>query len=304
LVAVSFPIRANLEYGQFSILYTVLFFLSSVLAFGKWNSKIWDIFSGIGFILCLDYKPHIFFLAFFALLMSRLTIKLAAILTLALGAIISQALTESFPFSEWISSLMRRGVSSSDLMGISPILHQLNINNLFILFIMSIITAALLWNLYLVKDAPLGIIVGLIGFNVLVLLPFLHPQDLVGVVFINLLCMIILGQKTGVYVLWMLLGLMLVWSNNSLINICIVLFTYVIARQQISRACVPIPLKLVWFLVYPLLVFHVLLAFDASENVLRHLFNFTYLIGSVFIVTRVARLSVVVKSQNFKKFRI
>jgi len=105
-VLLSFPIRANLEYGQMFLLFAAL--AVSSLRFALSNSPVQLFLSGLLIGVCCDYKPQSFLIFSLLICFSKPLIFIGGAASILMGGLTSSALTSDFPYATWVDVLQKR----------------------------------------------------------------------------------------------------------------------------------------------------------------------------------------------------
>jgi len=284
-----FPVRANLEYGNFTVLLVcagvlVAPFMSRIKPLTK-NKIIFGVFAAIAF----DYKPHLFFpVAAIAIIWNGRS-RVSFILTIALGFLSTSLFLQENVFGIWISSIQNRVSGSSeskpDQMDAHSIISQVGFvipQQTYIL-----LTLTLICGFFSLKKSALN--VRNLLTSVALVFPFLHSSDLGILIVIFLLTRSeLIRTNSGSAAI----GLFAVWSDSfsiaALTLVGILFFFYFIDKKRI-------PYKQLIMILGPNIVFFALVfTAPVSEEIARHLFNFIGIL--VFIKTLNPR------NENLTKF--
>jgi hypothetical protein len=215
----AFPIRANLEYGQFFVVFLAL--AVSALRLSICESNGLRLCSGFLIGVCCDYKPQSFLIFALLICFRNRYIFLGGILAFISSTTLSTFLTDKPPYLVWGKALLTRfeGGVTGDQMHIYALFP-----GFWSVFLSSVIaTFALIhWVLNRTRFSVPQKTTFIIFITVL-LSPWLHPTDLVlfGVFAVG-----IATWNNGLTILTSLaLGTLLVWSNNLLINVSLALIS-------------------------------------------------------------------------------
>ena len=217
LLMLTFPFRANLEYGQFVLPYTSLLMLLLFLL-QKSPNVVTQISIGVGAVTLVDFKPHIFFvwLVLF-ILKGRKFVNLGVIIGVGIQITILKIITGSYFPTEWFDRMINRGKGSDGLSGFY------NLKALVINVVESPDLTVALFLLYplvllaVLRYSSLSIIETLLLCH-LALFPIMHPQDFVFL--FVLLITLVSYPMTSKKVLFCL-GLGLTWSTNLIVIFCV-----------------------------------------------------------------------------------
>jgi hypothetical protein len=213
LIILTFPIRANLEYGQFFIIFLTL----SVLAFRLSHSSNTRNLLMSGFLLgiCCDYKPQCFVVFALLIVFTNKYIFLGGVLSLVVGGLISVVLTRKLPYEVWVDVILKRseGLSYGDQMHIFALFPGVVASMVTVVFV------ALLVSIQFYKKSQFRSSQNkiLILFVFILITPWMHPTDLalIGVVVVTVS---IWGKSLGALNAFGL-GCLLVWSSNVWISL-------------------------------------------------------------------------------------
>lgn len=233
LVLLSFPIRANLEYGQMFLLFAAL--AASSLRLARSKSHVQLFLSGLLIGICCDYKPQCFLVFSLLICFSKLFILIGGVTSILLGGLISSILTSSFPYATWMEALQKRmggGARTGDQMH----LYSLTSNTfLTVAIVVSLFLAALVltisnWRRNNLERQQIHLI---IIFTVTFFAPWMHSTDLV---FFSICGMILYFVRPLNWLSSLSMGTFLVWSNNLVVSAFVVsiAFFLVLNSQQIT----------------------------------------------------------------------
>jgi hypothetical protein len=275
-----FPVRANLEYGNFTIVLCALLLLYKpyplVIDRSIYRNLIFGFLSAISF----DYKPHLFFPVAFLALVSNRSTRFAFLGAFAFGAIASSARIENNALSLWVRSILNRAMKSSsdktDQMNFHAILNQLGIHLEYFPFLF-LVLAGIIALMYLKPKFIRGSIL-LVG---LILFPFIHSSD-VGILL--LLLLVARFRKMDTCMGKLSIGLLAVWSDSPtgalLACVSIILF-YLIQNSAKNRST-----DLV-LLILPNILFIFITSFSfVDTGVSRHVFNFFGIAFTLYLQER------------------
>jgi hypothetical protein len=213
LLMLTFPIRANLQYGQFVILYVFLLLLILYFHYSQKDSAFSDFAIGVGFIALLDFKPHLFLMWIFIFFgFQRKFLKVGLLVGGLAELIILKLITGAFLPHEWFPRLFNRGKGSDGLAGfynLHTLLVQIKLPSGwdFFLSVGMVMFLSILTFRYTSSKASTLVLL------YLALFPVMHPQDFFLLfVFAILLIMDEQWSKLDFF----FAGLGLVWSSNLL----------------------------------------------------------------------------------------
>ena len=210
-VLLSFPIRANLEYGQLFLLFAAL--AASSLRLAMSNSHVQLFLSGLLIGICCDYKPQCFLVFSLLICFSKLFILIGGVTSILLGGLVSFALTSNFPYVTWVEVLQKRaggGARTGDQMHLYSLSSNAFLTTVIVVFLF-ITTVALTvskWRMYGLERPQ---IFPLMIFAVTFFAPWMHSTDLV---FFSLYAMILFFTRPLNWLNSLSIGILLVWSNN------------------------------------------------------------------------------------------
>lgn len=218
----SFPVRANLQYGQFVVHYVFLLvfilYLSSKLNYGIFGEFI----SGSLLVFLMDFKPHLFLTFFLIVLLTRLkktVVYIGLLSTVLFQGLVLKFITGSFLPKDWLSRIIERGSGRGSLDGYYNLLNFCDLAHmprwLGLLCLTIFLTIASFYNKK--RSIP--------SFWVLIVLymtslPVLHPQDFV---FPFLLILIGHGKLLSPNFFSIFFGLIFVWSSSISMIVILVL---------------------------------------------------------------------------------
>lgn len=262
-----FPVRANLEYGNFTIILCALLWLFKPNGNLIKQPLVQSIVFGVLCATSFDYKPHLFFpIAVLAVTLNRDT-RTTFFSAIAFGAIASSIQIHENAANIWIRAIINRALESSsdktDQMNFHATLNQLGLDLGYLKFLyLALIISCMI---YLIKPRLIRKSFLLAS---LVIFPFLHSSD-VGILLVLLL---VFGFPYLNSTLGRLsMGLLVVWSESItglvLASASLVLFYFLQSehKNRMIDYCV---------LLAPNALFS-LIAWVSSENtdVFRHVLN-------------------------------
>jgi hypothetical protein len=213
IVTLTFPIRANLEYGQFYLIFAALALTALNYSRSQSNPKLMA--SGFLIGICCDYKPQGFLILALLICFTNKKIFFGAFLSIVLGSFISTIFTKEFPYSVWykvISSRKNGGFFTPDQMNIyflsTPLSNVAVAIPLVICFSIYVyLSKARLQHL---RSNPIDFMVLFFAFTIL--FPHMHAQDLVfyGLVVVTIAFKLERLSYLGAFSL----GSLVIWSNN------------------------------------------------------------------------------------------
>ena len=212
LLLFSFPVRANLEYGQLFLLFT-LFFTFAVFFLHSFSSGWVHLSSGILLGITLDYKPQVFGIVSLILILRFRRVILGVVISWLFGALVSVWLTDSSPFLVWLKAINLRkdgGFNSSDQMNLVALVNNGLVLALLVLFLVGVGSSRIYRYWFSTnRDIPnldwyLGSLVGFI------FIPYLHPTDM----YVVGICLVIRLIQRDSPILWIGFGFLITWSNS------------------------------------------------------------------------------------------
>jgi len=272
LIMLSFPFRANLEYGQFVVPYVFLLVLLLYINRSIKPSVNSEFAMGFGLIILADFKPHLFFVWFLILFHPR---RKALSLGVFLGLIIEFlclciTAKQFFPI-DWFSRMFFRASASDGLSGyynLHTLIRLYSVSSRLSIILVVAINLALL--IYCLNSAKSNLVVVLLAY--LAMFPIFHPQDFF---FLFLLVFILHAQKSQSIILFLCLGLSLVWSESGVAVLIYSLITIAIYHEIFSNRFSARSILEVIFMISPswLMVLankfpDVLISFRLTANVL------------------------------------
>ena len=275
----SYPVRANLEYGQ---LFIIFFTIAVVpILYSKTRTTKLDIFSGAAIAIAVDYKPHVFLLLLLLVLINR-EILLGFLGASFVGAVISTVITNQFPFTVWASQILKRAQStgeSSDQMGLNGIFHHLGFS-----WGVTVIVTAVLLSFLILRVRDLSSVMSFeqkslyLGICVLPFSLFVHPTDLF--MYSIILSLSLVQQFKSKQIVFLFIGSSFVWSNNLYIALALGALTLFILNPKNLRDLVSVLL----LSIQPLIFTVVTRQSPNWEMSIRHILNFQAVIVSCFLL--------------------
>lgn len=234
-VVFTFPVRACLEYGQLSVIFSGVV----VWAMSRINDSKGCIILGMVSYLALDFKPQVFLPLIFVVFINRIFAIIGFLIAFITASILNYVYTKEFYFRVWIDSISERtgpGVSSDDQMSLYSFFPMDGFIRIISMGMVSlfIICAAMLLRRDLIRFSVTArqLILLLCAWGVIT--PFSHPTDFI----IQIACLLMLlnlGEKKRVIysLIIFLAGLSLVWSNNPVSSgaICVLLFQLLLLKN-------------------------------------------------------------------------
>ena len=213
LLLLSYPVRANLQYGQFVIPYVCILVLILLHCLKSELGKMTEFLMGLGFISLLDFKPHLFFVWMFILLLPNRNFLRAGFLMGMLVEFFSlKLITGTFVPTEWFSRLLDRGQGSAGLAGfynlntLTSSMALPSVLKYFLIAFLVLLLSVVSFRHMKSKTATFVVLY-------LTLFPAMHPQDFFLVL---LLAISLIANKPWTKQIYFSLGLWLVWSSNAL----------------------------------------------------------------------------------------
>ena len=281
LLILTFPVRANLQYGQFVIPYVFLFIVILYFCKSATTGATGDFAIGVGFIALLDFKPHLFLIWIFIFFRPQRNFLIVGFLAAGLVELfVLKLITGTFLPNEWFSRLFSRGQGSDGLAGFY---------NLHTLTSRASLPAG--WEFFL--NSALVLLLSVVSFHYmsskastfillyLALFPIMHPQDFFLVL---LFAIVLIPRKQWSKRDFFTVGLGLVWSSNPLalgINSIVVAIFYVtlLSHKKIKKPFLELSL-----LILPSLLIHACGYFGISMDSYRIAANILAVLGALIIV--------------------
>jgi len=276
----TFPIRANLEYGQLFIVF--LAFAVSALRFSRYESTKFLLLAGFLIGLCCDYKPQCFIIFGLLICFKNRYIFLGVILSVISGAFLSTILTHKPPYLVWADVIFKKfkGGVTGDQMHIYAVFP--GFWSQVITVVICAVTLLYLFKNRYAKSIPHKNI--LIVFLSVLLSPWMHPTDLV---LFSLFTVGIAIRHNGLtFFSSLALGTLLVWSNNLVISILIVALSVFILFLYLGRSHNKYLTKILFIVLPPILFALVSNKNPAIEDLLRKFVG----LGSLFCITALAAI--------------
>jgi hypothetical protein len=290
----TFPIRANLEYGQLFIIFLAI--AVSALRLSRYESTRFLLLAGFLIGLCCDYKPQSFLIFALVICLKNRYIFLGGFFSIVSGALLSTILTHKPPYIVWGEVIFKRfkGGVTVDQMHIYTVFP----GYLSQLMLMVVCALALLY-FFLYRhnlDTPHKNV--LIIFLTVFLSPWMHPTDLV---LFSLFAVGIALQGNGLtFISSLALGSLLVWSNNLIINILIAIFSVSILFLYLERNQKRYLVKVLFIVFLPVFFAFISTKDPNIEGFLRKLFG----LGSLFCISALAAISGFEHSEKSSRTKI
>lgn len=214
LFMLTFSFRANLEYGQFVIIYFLLFLCVLRIHTSENISRFQQVLIGIGIVVLIDFKPHIFIFMFCLLFQKKSNyLRIGFLVGCLIEILVLKLVSGDFLPYEWINRLSNRGQNSGGFAG------YYNLPNL-----MSELLIPDSWNKYLVpviflilfsisirfsKSVWIRCIIVFLAFN-----PLMHSQDFLPLILFTLIA---ISQDRRSIFTYLILGLSFVWSTSLIV---------------------------------------------------------------------------------------
>lgn len=283
LLLFSFPIRANLEYGQLFVIYCLVAVTAVQISLKK-DKFYLLISSGILIGICLDYKPQSFVILL-PFVFAKLYRIVGLLISIMVSAILSLFISDAWPFLEWLQALKSRSGASyktSDQMSLLGISWQLGIvSGLAIAATCVLYFYGLLQLRDLLRSRNYLLYTTIIIFNLVGLSFFLHPTDLV----LNVIALLFLltndDEFTGKPIIAILLGFSLIWSNSIVVSIT----QFFIIQILVTFLRVGSNHYQTILISSPALFFALACRFSSNvEMTLRHSLNFGSCLGAILML--------------------
>jgi hypothetical protein len=275
LLLFTFPVRSNLEYGQFFIIVITLM-LAALSRLLESNTKYADLILGFTICFILDFKPQVFIPVAFYVLARRHRALFGVLVGILAQLIISLAVSRNFPFKSWLEALRAKregGFTTIDQMNLYAISKSVIVSILIastVLFLIVYYIKAFSVKLRINSESL--IFIWLLWF---LFVPYLHPTDLV--VPVGMICVAVFSK--GSNLLFLALGSALVWSNSTvLMFITLIIITFALKIYNKKSAL---------FLWIPNIVFILSIKlFPYIEMSLRQVLNYSALIFYFFVIVQ------------------
>lgn len=263
----TFPVRANLEYGQLFIIFLALFVAAISLllkAEHSWKSLF---MSGVLLEICIEYKPQVFLFYVLGILIKSRRVVPSIVLTGVFSGIVSSLLTRDIPFRTWLTGILDRsggGVSTIDQMNIYALLSSGFLYTCLILGAFAIFCICQRNSFELSSDKNWKLVFSVIVISSLLNF-YLHPTDLLLPV---MFLVVAQWSNPDSVRLNVAIGFALVWSNTPLIVFLSITLVLLLMNNSSHIK------KRIW-IIFPNIVFILLILLDHKlETRLRQTFNF------------------------------
>lgn len=286
LLSLTFPIRANLQYGQFVIPYVFLLIVILYYFRSGATGATGDFAIGVGVIALLDFKPHLFIIWVFILFRpQRNFLKVGFLAAGLVELFVLKLITGTYLPKEWFSRLFKRGQGSDGLAGFYN-LHTLTSQALLPSGWELFLNAALVLSLSVVSYRYMSSKASCFILLYIALFPIMHPQDFVLVL---LFAITLIPIKQWSERDFFTFGLGLVWSINPLaleINSIIVVCFYItlLSHKKIKESALELSL-----LILPSVLIRVCAYFGISMDTYRITANIFAVLGALIIVGSYSR---------------
>jgi hypothetical protein len=231
-VLLSFPIRANLEYGQMFLLFAAL--AVSSLRLAQSNSPVQLFVSGLLIGVCCDYKPQSFLIFSLLICFSKPLIFIGGATSILIGGLASSALTSNFPYATWVEVLQKRmggGARTGDQMHLYSLTLNAFLTTVLVVLLSSTVVALAISNRG-IRNLGRPQILSLVIFTVTLFAPWMHSTDLV---FFSLYAVILYFTHSLSWTSSLSIGTFLVWSNNLVVSAFVVfaaLFLVLVSQRM------------------------------------------------------------------------
>jgi hypothetical protein len=272
----TFPVRANLEYGQFYIIFLTIAVYALRHSQSSEHKSLF--FSGLLIGICCDYKPQSFL--FFAILIgfTNKYIFFGGCLTVVLSAFSSVLLTGEIPFKVWVEVILARlkGGSTPEQMHIYTLHPRLTL--LFVVAAVFVILVRFKLKTESVTDLTNSKVFFL--FVAMLLSPWMHSSDLV---LVSIFIVGIVVFNHGLNLISSLgLGALLVWSDRLIINI--ILLTLMVFLIVIWNITSKTNIFSLWIIFVPQAIFYFVPNENEELQILhRHLWGLASLVSALLL---------------------
>ena len=286
LFMLSFSFRANLEYGQFMIFYFMLFLYVLVISTSGESSKVQQFLTGIGIVMLIDFKPHIFI--FIVCLLFRKEpkhLRFGFIVGALVELLVLKLVSGDFLPYEWVARLSNRGRNSGGLEGyynLPNLLSELSIPDTWIRFFLPVILVMLfVLSKFYANSTWMTYVLIFLAFN-----PLMHPQDFPILI---LLTFLVISQLKKSIFIYLVLGMSIVWSTSLIMIIysCVVttLSVFILyPSERTFRAIVGLSA-----LVLPIMLINWAEIFQINSDAYRMILNIGSVVGMYVILASNAK---------------
>ncbi len=277
----TFPVRANLEYGQLAIIF---FTTISIALKRELNNSIFlnQFYLGISIYVVLDYKPHVFAPIAVLLFWKRKGMLYGFGTTFLMALLSSSLFTGTFPLYVWLEAIIGRGVNSKSNAEQMSLYSILGLNQPIAWVIAVTLLLYLSWKVIFKSDQTYSSKATFLLITWQALLPFSHPTDLITVLLLPVFLMQtkVSNQKLLVF---LATGLAIVWSNNVVISI-LVIIPILITYSVLANIAIKEQILANIVLLLPQTVFlSIIHESSASENITRRVLDFLAVLLSVLV---------------------
>jgi hypothetical protein len=248
----SFPLRANLQYGQFVIHYSFLLVVSFYLVLRSLEfSPFLTMSLGITPVFLLDFKPHLFLpfipIWFFYFVRNRF-FRIGVFISFSIELFLSYLFSGKALPLDWIERIVGRGTESKGLQGFYNIFNWIGLIGVSgsIIIVLSILVVSFLLIQIRFSTNPVSAFILLY----LALFPALHPQDFVLIFLVFLFASLAYLRS---YYVAVVIGFSIFWSSNevaAVISMTIVVIT-ILYNYKIGKVPILTSLKPLFMLLMP-----------------------------------------------------
>lgn len=256
----AFPVRSALEYGQLTIIFSVIAFY---LLMRTGNQSADTILLILGIVLILDFKPHIFIgVVTYLILMRRFVLLIKAFLVWLVFQFIVGLYCQIIPLVEMLKAISFRGETVSEGDDSFSIVSIFDLNSQWSIVIsLFSVLIFVIYSFTTRRDPALGLL-SITAFSILIT-PLLHPTDL-------MLLLLIFFVKTELAKFSsLIMGMFFIWSPQlSGAGFTIVM---IVASFCLSLLCgYRFSIKDAALLLLPNMVYFSLIKSGIDEVIVRH----------------------------------
>jgi hypothetical protein len=285
----TFPVRANLEYGQFAIIFSSVFIIA--LNSARVHSKLPNQFLlGLISATVLDYKPQLFLPVILIFCLGYLNVIYGFIVGCTFSIVTSWVLSGNL-MSSWSNAVLGRSQQSANGGDQMSPYALLNLSRTAIYEIAVILTIVFLANHILgirKYDQSKRFAFVLISFTVWsAITPFSHPTDMYISILVGFSILFTSSNPKTSLVFLILLSFTLTWSNNLLITALSTLVIFILIMNTHSDKNLMRPFNIIVFLMALNLLPLISRFVPSWEGHTRQIMNLASVISVAILTTRV-----------------
>lgn len=256
----AFPVRSALEYGQLTIIFSVIAFY---ILMRTRNRSADTILMILGVALILDFKPHIFIgVVAYLILMRRFVLLIKAFLVWLVFQFIVGLYCQIIPFVEMLKAISFRSETVSEGDDSFSIISIFDFNSTWSIVISSCSVLIFVIISFMTRRDPVSGLLSITAFSLLIT-PLLHPTDLM----LLLLVFVVTTKLTKFNSL--IMGMFFVWSPQ--FSGAGFTFVVIVASICLSVLCgYRLSMKNAALLLLPNMVYFSLIWLGIDEVVVRH----------------------------------